>query len=111
MTPTSTPMDASGNEEALSPHIRFQVDLLGRLLGEVIQEQAGEEIFSLVEDLRLRCQSAAAAADPSGYDAVRERIGRIDLASRPVPWPMVWRPHGANSLPSLTPTLCRRPTF
>ncbi len=64
------------NTDGLSPQIRHQVDLLGRLLGDVIQEQAGEDIFLLVVELRTNCQAAGATED---YDAVRHRISGLDL--------------------------------
>ena len=68
-----------GSEDGLSPHIRHQVDLLGRLLGEVIKEQAGEDIFSMVEALRAGCQEAGATQDDAACEAVRHRISRLDL--------------------------------
>ncbi|WP_227462406.1 phosphoenolpyruvate carboxylase [Desertimonas flava] len=40
----------SGKDELLSADIR----LLGRLLGDVVREQAGDEVFALVEDVRQR---------------------------------------------------------
>ena len=51
----------------LSGQIRFHVDLLGRLLGAVIQEQAGEEFFLLVEEMRTRCKAAAESAQPDAF--------------------------------------------
>src|SRR4051812_7060616 len=50
--PTSGP-DA-GKDAALSEDIR----LLGRMLGEVVREQAGEEVFALVERVRQRAVDA-----------------------------------------------------
>lgn len=53
--------------------------LLGRLLGDVIKEQAGEDIFLLVEELRTNCQSAGAIEDEKAYEAPRHRIAGLDL--------------------------------
>jgi len=66
-------------KEGLSPQIRSQVDLLGRLLGAVIKEQAGAETLALVEGLRTRCQAAGATGDDDAYQAVGQQIGALDL--------------------------------
>jgi phosphoenolpyruvate carboxylase len=44
----------TGKDEALSSDIR----LLGRLLGDIVREQAGTEVFDLVEDVRHRAVDA-----------------------------------------------------
>jgi phosphoenolpyruvate carboxylase len=44
----------TGKDEALSSDIR----LLGRLLGDIVREQAGAEVFDLVEDVRRRAVDA-----------------------------------------------------
>ena len=46
--------DGSGKDAALGDDIR----LLGRLLGEVVREQAGDAVFELVEDVRRRAVDA-----------------------------------------------------
>jgi phosphoenolpyruvate carboxylase len=76
--PTSS-LTSHETKYELSPQIRHQVDLLGRLLGNVIKEQAGEHIFSMVEDFRTCCQAAGAAAKSEDYAAVRDRIGKLEL--------------------------------
>lgn len=75
-TSTATPYDT---KDGLSPQIRNQVDLLGRQLGEVIREQAGESVFNMVEALRIRCQTAAATNSPEAYETVSRQIGGLDL--------------------------------
>jgi len=77
-SPTSSPI-SHGTKHDLSPQIRHQVDLLGRLLGEVIKEQAGEHIFSMVEEFRTRCQAAGKSGKSKAYESVRHRIGSLEL--------------------------------
>ncbi len=79
MSGLTSPLKLDGTKEGLSPQIRHQVDLLGRLLGEVIKEQAGEEMFSMVEELRTACQAAGATIDDTAYEELRRRIGGLDL--------------------------------
>ena len=43
-----------GKDDALSADIR----LLGRILGDVVRDQAGEEVFDLVEAVRRRAVDA-----------------------------------------------------
>lgn len=50
----SAPSAQSGKDAALGDDIR----LLGRLLGDVVREQAGDEVFALVEDVRRRAVAA-----------------------------------------------------
>lgn len=58
----------------ISKPLSQQVNLLGEMLGQAIREQAGEEIFSLVEELRILCKQAALDEDPSGRDRAAEII-------------------------------------
>ncbi|TVQ12906.1 MAG: phosphoenolpyruvate carboxylase [Balneolaceae bacterium] len=44
--------------EGISEPLSKNVNLLGELVGHAIREQAGEEIFNIVEDLRSRCKNA-----------------------------------------------------
>ena len=71
-----------GEDQIHLPHqIRYHVDLLGRILGEVIREQAGDEIFALVEEMRRQCKVAAKKERPSAFDEVVNRIRDLDLSS------------------------------
>src|SRR5262245_33019489 len=62
------------------------VSLLGRLLGDVLREQEGDDAFGLVEELRARTK-ALRAADPNPPDfgpegaALLERCRSLDAAS------------------------------
>ena len=59
--------------------LRYHVSLLGRLLGHVIQEQAGEDVFSLVEDLRNQAKAAEQTRDSALVEEMHRRIRTLDL--------------------------------
>ena len=80
MATVQNPIAFGGDTQVpLAGRLRDHVDMLGRLLGEVIKEQAGEEMFLLVEEMRIRCKTAAESAEPTAFNAVRERIGGLSL--------------------------------
>jgi phosphoenolpyruvate carboxylase len=62
--------------EALSADIH----LLGGLLGETIRRLAGEDAFALVEEVRADAKDLRADASPEHARALRDRLGRLDLA-------------------------------
>src|SRR5690606_567327 len=68
----------------ISKPLSQQVNLLGEMLGQAIREQAGERVFSLVEELRLLCKRAANDDDPSARDQAEE-IAR-GLAQDEIVW-------------------------
>ena len=72
--------EGTGISQALSQ----QVNLLGEMLGQAIREQAGEELFSLVEELRQLCKRAANEND----DAAREQAEQIirGLSQNEIVW-------------------------
>jgi phosphoenolpyruvate carboxylase len=53
----------------ISQPLSEQVNMLGEMLGQAIREEAGERVFTLVEELRQLCKRAAADED----DALRDR--------------------------------------
>jgi len=42
--------------EGISPELSRLVNLLGSLLGQVVRDQAGKEVFDWVESVRNRCK-------------------------------------------------------
>jgi phosphoenolpyruvate carboxylase len=52
----------------ISQPLSEQVNLLGEMLGQAIREQAGERVFSLVEELRQLCKRAANEGDTAARD-------------------------------------------
>ena len=63
----------------ISKPLSEQVNLLGTLLGHVIREQAGEEIFSLVEEFLLLCKQANRSSDKSLFQQVQQKIKSLTL--------------------------------
>ena len=59
--------------------LSYQVNLLGTLLGQVIREQAGDRIFSRVEEFRLLCKEANQSGDESLFRQVQEKIKSLTL--------------------------------
>ena len=73
---------AGGGGEApgrISRPLSAQVDLLGDMLGEAVRQQAGEEVFALVEELRLLCREAESRDDEALRDRAAARIAELDL--------------------------------
>ena len=58
--------------------LRRDINLLGRVLGRVIQEQEGESLFEAEEDLRLLCKRLRFDYDPALDEQLRGRIDGMD---------------------------------
>ncbi|MFW5855532.1 MAG: phosphoenolpyruvate carboxylase, partial [Thermodesulfobacteriota bacterium] len=76
---TWTGLNIEAEGSGISEPLSYQVNLLGTLLGQVIREQAGKEVFDLVEDLRNRCKAVENGSDGAGYEAVEEIIAGLSL--------------------------------
>ena len=63
----------------ISKPLSYQVNLLGKLLGHGIREQVGENIFSLVEELRLLCKDANQSGDEALFRQVQKKIKSLTL--------------------------------
>lgn len=63
-------IDVAAEGEGISQPLSEQVNLLGAMLGAAIREQAGDELFALVEELRELAKRALAEDDD---EAPRER--------------------------------------
>jgi hypothetical protein len=61
--------------------LAVEVRLLGALLGQVIAEQAGPELFALVERIRKRTIALRRADDPIERERLDEELGGLDLGS------------------------------
>ena len=64
-------VDAAGT--GITRELSERINLLGEMLGQVIRDQAGEDVFALVEELRLLCKRAANENNPG----LRERAAEI----------------------------------
>ncbi len=76
---TWTGLNIEAEGSGISEPLSYQVNLLGTLLGQVIREQAGKEVFDLVEDLRNRCKAVENGSDGAGYKVVEEIIAGLSL--------------------------------
>ena len=61
--------------------LAVEVRLLGALLGQVINEQAGPELFALVERIRKRTIALRRADDPIERERLDEELGGLDLGA------------------------------
>jgi phosphoenolpyruvate carboxylase len=61
--------------------LAVEVRLLGALLGQVISEQAGPELFALVERIRKRTIALRRADDPLERERLDEELGGLDLGA------------------------------
>jgi phosphoenolpyruvate carboxylase len=61
--------------------LAVEVRLLGALLGQVIAEQAGPELFALVERIRKRTIALRRADGPIERERLDEELGGLDLGS------------------------------
>ena len=72
-------MEAEGT--GISRPLSENVNLLGGLLGVVIEERAGSEMLALVEELRTLCKRALQENDASLRERAAERIRSLDASS------------------------------
>jgi phosphoenolpyruvate carboxylase len=63
---------------AISPELKSNVNLLARLLGEVIEERAGKDLYQIVETLRVKCKDATNNGNESARKAAQEIIHKLD---------------------------------
>lgn len=63
----------------ISIELSRQINLLGEMLGQVIRDEAGDEIFDLVEELRQLCKQASVDDDPALRSRAVEIIRGLEL--------------------------------
>jgi phosphoenolpyruvate carboxylase len=63
----------------ISEELSRQINLLGEMLGQVVREEAGEQVFNLVEELRMLCKRAAAESNRELRGQAAEIIRGLDL--------------------------------
>src|SRR4029078_1493277 len=61
--------------------LAVEVRLLGALLGQVITEQGGPELFALLERIRKRTSAPGRADDPIERERLDEELGGLDLGA------------------------------
>lgn len=57
--------------------LRRDINLLGRVLGEVLVEQEGRELFDIEEEMRLLCKQLRFDFDPDLYGQIKSRIEQM----------------------------------
>lgn len=68
----------------ISRPLSLQVNLLGSLLGQAVEQQAGADMLALIEELRLACKQAATEGNPELRLETAARIG--DLSNDEILW-------------------------
>ena len=71
-------LDTAAEGTGISLPLSENVNLLGALLGQVIEQQAGAPMLELVEELRLLCRRAVQENDPGPRNEAEARIGQLD---------------------------------
>ncbi len=78
---------ASESTSDLTSAMSADIKLLGNLLGDIIQEQHGEDALTLVEKIRAQAKarrekSKDGSSDPRATDALAAEIDRLDLEAK-----------------------------
>jgi phosphoenolpyruvate carboxylase len=72
-------LETAAEGTGISRPLSENVNLLGALLGQVIERQAGAAMLDLVEELRLLCRDALHGADDTPRRAAAARIRALDV--------------------------------
>ena len=72
-------IDVEAEGTGISVPLSEQINLTGGLLGHVIREQAGEEVLSLIEELRLLTKRAILEDSPQLRQQAADRIASLNL--------------------------------
>src|SRR5579884_1793971 len=71
---------ADGTVSTRFEHLSRDVSFLGRVLGDVLREQGGQELFDAVEGLRLTCRNLRRHPSADAEREVQERVNALPLA-------------------------------
>lgn len=63
--------------EGISPELSRLVNLLGSLLGQVVRDQAGKDVFDWVESVRNRCKQAYSDTDTDIHASVAADLSKL----------------------------------
>ncbi len=66
--------------EGISPELSRLVNLLGSLLGQVIRDQAGKEVFDWIESVRTRCKQAYSTDDSGLHESVAKDLAALSTS-------------------------------
>ncbi len=73
---------APGAPPAPHPGLRHDVDLLGRILGQVLTEEEGPALFALVESVRRACKRIRQTGDEGERQQLLRRLERLSSPER-----------------------------
>ena len=66
-------------KRGITAPLRYKIDLIGRLVRQVVRQQAGTATARLIEDLMDRCEAAARSEKWRSHSDLRPRIEALDL--------------------------------
>jgi phosphoenolpyruvate carboxylase len=69
----------TNREQASDAPLRSDIREMGRILGDVIREQWGEEFFALVEEVRTTTRSLREQPDPARLERLMSRLEKASL--------------------------------
>lgn len=72
-------LDIEAEGTGISKPLSEQINLVGKMLGLAIKEQAGPVSFQIVEELRILCKRAIEENQPGLRTRAMDRIGVLDL--------------------------------
>ncbi|MEF8817293.1 MAG: phosphoenolpyruvate carboxylase [Salinibacter sp.] len=71
-------LDLETEGTGISKPLSRQVNLVGRLLGQIAEEQSGDALFEHVEGLRALCKEAEQEGTPEKREEAAQRISTLD---------------------------------
>ncbi len=78
MTDKETAIDIKRARGITKP-LQYKIDLIGRLVRQVVRQQAGAETARLIEDLMDRCEAACCTDEWRSHTDLQPRIEALDL--------------------------------
>lgn len=76
--PRTEGLNVEAEGTGISKPLSRQVNLLGTLLGQALEQQAGRAMLELVEQLRQACKKAAQDDDPAPREETARRVAGLD---------------------------------
>ncbi len=76
--PETAGLNVEAEGTGISKPLSRQVNLLGTLLGQALEQQAGTRMLDLVEELRHACKKAALENDPTPREESARRIAKLE---------------------------------
>ncbi|MDF1797480.1 MAG: phosphoenolpyruvate carboxylase [Coxiellaceae bacterium] len=74
-------LDIASEGEGVTLPLSMQINLLASLLGSAILQKAGEDVYELVDGLRIICKDEENSGDTPNFKQARAIIDQLDLTS------------------------------